>query len=237
MALFRRDRLADQPSAPTTADRPREGGALLGGAAEEIRPWLMPRVLRREQAAQAGDVIGHAIGGQLYAVLGVQGPDGPDSLFAVGTSDAARLDLSPEQLWGWGLENLRNDQVSLRQIPATSGGTLNVITSQSTYGATQLLRLGELLPEPAPYGALVTVPHVSAVTYLVLRTHVDMRMVPYMMYLMAELQQGDGGALSTELYWWTTDGVEPQGVTLQGESAQLSVTARFRDMLQQLPQS
>lgn len=237
MSVFRRERLADQPSAPSAAASPREGGALLGGAAEEIRPWLMPRVLRREQAAQAGDVIGFGVGGQLYAVLGAQGPDGPDSLFAVGTSDAERLGVPSQQLWSWGLDNLRNDQVDLRRLQTTSGGVLNVVLAQSTYGATHVLRLGELMEEPAPYGALVTVPHVSAVTYLPLRSHVDMQMVPYMMYLISELQQGDGNALSSELYWWTKEGIEPQGVTLQGESAQLSVTSRFREMLQNLPQS
>lgn len=197
----------------------------------------MPRVLRREQAAQAGDVIGYGIGGQLYAVLGAQGPDGPDSLFAVGGGDAGRLGVSLKQLWAWGLENLRKDQVEIRQIHTTAGGRLNTVLAQSTYGGTHVLRLGELLDEPTPYGALVTVPHVSTAVFMVLHSHVDMRMVPYMMYLLAELQQGDGGALSTELYWWTPEGLEPQGVTLQGESAQLSVTARFRDMLQNLPQS
>jgi hypothetical protein len=236
LSVFRREGLADRPAPPPAAADPGQGGAL-PGEADDIRPWLMPRVLRREQAAQAGDVIGYGIGGQLYAVLGAQGPDGPDSLFALGGGDANRLGVPIRELWNWGLENLRKDEVETRHVYATAGGKFNVVMSQSTYGATHVVRLGDLLTEPAPYGVLVTVPHVSVLTYMVLRTHVDMRMVPYLMYLLAELQQGDGGALSSELYWWTEKGLEPQGVTLQGESAQLSVTARFRDMLQTLPQS
>jgi hypothetical protein len=237
VSVFRRDRLADEPPAPPAGASTGEGGGALLGGTDEIRPWLMPRVLRKEQAAQAGDVIGFAVGGELFAVLGAQGPDGPDSLFAVGNADADRLGVSSQQLWAWGLENLRNDPATVRPVNATAGGQLNAVLAKSTYGATHVLRLNELLGEPAPYGALVTVPHVSTLIYLVLRSHVDMRMVPYLMYLVAELQQGDGNALSSELYWWTPEGIEAQGVQLQGERAQLSVTPRFREMLQTLPQS
>lgn len=237
MSVFRRDRLADQPPASPAAAAGRGGSALLSGGADEIRPWLMPRVLRADQAAQAGDVVGYSIGGSLYAVLGAQGPDGPESLFAVGTADAERIGIPSDQLWTWGLENLRGDSVTVRPIEATAGGRLHAVLAESTYGATHLLRLRELIGEPTPYGALVTVPHVSTLIYLVLRSHADMRMVPYLMYLVAELQRGDDNALSSELYWWTEEGVEPQGVTLQGESAQLTVTPRFREMLQTLPQN
>jgi hypothetical protein len=201
---------------------------------ERIAPHLVLRLMRRADLPAGYDVVSTVLSDELFGLLCVQ-EQGRDGVRPVGNADAQRWGSDPRTLWGWGLDNLRRDEISVRPTDTTTGNRLHVVMGRSGTASAQLLRVAELLHEPAPFGLFVAVPVHGVLIFMVLRSHADLRMVPFVINTGRSLGRSSP-MLSERLYWWHNGSLEHIGVTMRSpDDAQLSVQLGFHQMLQHLP--
>lgn len=201
---------------------------------ERVAPHLALRLMRRADLPAGYDVIATLLSEELFGLLCVR-EEGREGVRPVGNADAQRWGSDPRTLWGWGLDNLRREEISVRSDETTTGNTLHVVTGRSGTASAQLLRIGELLREPAPYGLLLAVPVDGALLYLTLRSHADLRMVRFVLDTGRALSRG-GAMLSERLYWWHNGTMEDLRVTVIGpQDVRIGAQAGFHQMLAHLP--
>lgn len=137
-------------------------------------------------------------------ILAMLSYDMPTSIETVAREDAAKWNMSDEQLLELGLENvIAQDQVKLETLDVPDGGPrLYAVVGESFFTATHALRLERHIAGSAENGALVALPHRHAVLFHPIHNKGAIPAVQAML-TMAHGMYADGpGSISPNLYWW-----------------------------------
>ncbi|MCO6007809.1 hypothetical protein NE236_22785 [Actinoallomurus purpureus] len=201
---------------------------------ERVAPHLGLRLMRRDALPAGYDAISIVLSDEIFGLLCVR-EEGREGVRPVGAADAHRWGSDPRTLWGWGLDNLRREDLDVRSDETVAGNALHIVTGPSGTASAQLLRIGELLREPASFGLLLTVPVDGVLIFMVLRSHADLAAVPSIHETSRSVAR-TGAMLSDRVYWWYQGAMEDVPITVLGaQQARISPRPGLHRMLQHLP--
>jgi hypothetical protein len=197
---------------------------------DQVRPLLLPRVSRAEDLRNEGTLI-RDLGADLIAALCVRG--GHDG-FPVGRSLASQWGVDDAELWTIALDNLRREPHDLSKA-VREDRPVYMLVGDTWYTSANLLRLDELIDEPAPHGMLVIAPSFNALGFWVIPDiGVANAMFPMQKLgrdLWKKVSAGDWG-LSPDLFWWSDGRLDIIKMTKNNDgSTTASSSARFMDMI------
>lgn len=95
-------------------------------------------------------------------------------------------------------------------------------------------RLEDVLDEPAPYGALVTVPNNHQATLHVVRDVDAITMVPWLAFLIGPLNRCPD-PLSPSVYWWKDGFLHPVVLSEQGGHPRMALPPALEELAAALP--
>lgn len=231
MAIFRRNRPADQPGTYGPAAGP--GGQpdvrqmLVGAPVDRVRQDLRLTVTR-VGPHMAPPALAWPITDEVAAVACVRLPDG-----AIVTAEipmAQAWGMAAEDVWLQSATNLRNEHFTLSEFDTASGVPMMMFTGQAWPGAAQLMRLGEAIGGDLPAGALVTLPDENTLLTIPIRNPRVIDMVGHMYGTGHELVRGQAQITMRPL-WWHEGVVEPLDVQWHGTTGHVTGSARFNQAM------
>jgi hypothetical protein len=192
---------------------------LFGLGLEHVRPLLRPRLLLQESLPAWNAPLHRAVGAGLVAALEVSGEH---TEHRVTVHDVAAWGADVDGLWAAAYANLRSEHHVIEQQ-----GSMSTVTGSSSYVASHVLRLGELLDDAAPNGVLFAVPHPYLVLFHRLAGADSVLVLRDLPRTVATLADDRFGVFSMRLYWWQDGVVEEVTVGDTGQEVGIGGSERF----------
>ena len=174
---------------------------------EQVRPILRIRLMPDESMGGVG-VPGATVRAIAPGIQAVLVYDFPDSTASVHVEHLAEWPVDEDAAFAQALANLDHEPKPLSEDMEVEPGTsVRILYGDSLYVATQVLRLGDVLPSGTT-DALVAVPNRHT---LIVHPIVDGGAVAAMqpLYrLAAQLFREGPGSISDQPYWWHDGGLE-----------------------------
>jgi hypothetical protein len=169
---------------------------------DDVRPSLRVRLYHPDYLSQVGsDHLVHRVPAEGLVETLVF--DLPGTVRTVPLEHVERWDRPRDELFRIGLENVKAEPApKVESLDLGQGAACRVITGDSYFVASHALFLGDYLDGPAPFGALVSVPHRHAVLFHAIA---DMRVILAIHSLIPVtfgMYQEGPGSISDSLYWW-----------------------------------
>lgn len=166
---------------------------------DELRPLLKVR-LYHDEFPEGAELVSRPVAPGVVAVLTL---DLPTTIETV----------SPHQLEAWGqtadalldrgiASALADDDLEQSSLDDGEGTTIQMLSGESFYVATQLLGLDEWLPPGLPGGALVAIPQRHRLLFYPIEDTGVVKAVTTMLRSTRELYRRGPGSLSPDLFWW-----------------------------------
>lgn len=129
--------------------------------------------------------------------------------------------LSKQDLWFTALGNMAQDAYDLQRFQTSTDTEVNVVKGHTWPGTAHVMRLVDLMYEPAPYGAVVMMPDTNTMLYSVLRSKRSLPMIPFIFQTFQSLSAGVQ-PLTDQLIWWR-DGKVTGMSTRPGEAGAVQI--------------
>ncbi|EOR72069.1 hypothetical protein JCM3263A_11470 [Thermobifida fusca] len=163
-------------------------------------PWLRVLMIGDPAAAGPYDKLAYSINPELTALLVYRTDPGNYSGVVLDKRHTQAWGRTKQDLWFTALGNMAYDQY--QEYTVSSGGDTDVHVVQGIgwAGSAHVMRLSDVMQQPAPYGALVMLPDTNVLAYTVLRSR---RSLPAISTLYSVFQQlNEGNAVTDQMLWW-----------------------------------
>jgi hypothetical protein len=175
----------------------------LGVDLDAARPHLKLRLYPRETFRdQGGQFILRDVADDLCAVLCF---DLPSNVVTVNAESLDRWSCTPDDVWYQALANLRRTEHAAVEDVDVGGAVLKAMTGDSFFVASNLLLLGDFLPEPTPWGALAAVPNRHTLVFHPITDLSALRAIDAMVVMASSMCADGPGSISPNLFWWRDD--------------------------------
>lgn len=168
-------------------------------------------------------------------LLGALCYDLPSTVCGVPVEHLAGWELEADDARAIGLDNLAREPIGRFEAVGTGTGfEFQVLSGESFFTASQLLRLGEIFHLAGPHGLLVAVPHRHA---LIVYPIVDAKVihaVPTLAQITAGMHQKGPGSLSSNVYWWRGGALVHVPVAIEARRVAVAPPAEFTALLDEL---
>lgn len=180
------------------------------------------------------DLVCRSIAPGLVAVLFA---DLPGAIASVSALDLRRWELSAVEAFDLGYDNVRLvERVEVIPSDLGNGATGSLVVGDHHFVATNALWLDDLVPLPAPQGALVILPHRHAVVVHPLnRARTASVAIQRLAELAATMHSEGPGSLTSSVYWWRIGRLDRLRTQLRPGGMTLSTTDDFDQMMRSLP--
>ncbi|MFC8661260.1 hypothetical protein [Streptomyces sp. NPDC057199] len=197
---------------------------------DRLRPLLLPALVPARETLHLPDALVRPWSNEVAAVLCARAPEGTRQVTG---ADVRRLDVDPAVLWTAARHNLRAEPLEEgTAVPKGTDMEVNVMGSNDRFGLSQLLRLGELLPDAARNGVLVGVigsPGLFACHEVVRRDQLP-KAVRFLELMIAREWYDPFRTEFSGVYWWK-DGLAE---TVRTGDGAVKVSSRMMGVLDKL---
>ncbi|HVK77655.1 MAG TPA: hypothetical protein VM734_30330 [Kofleriaceae bacterium] len=178
----------------------RELAGQLGADLVAARPHLKLRLYPRDTFTGGTDqFVLHPITDDLTAVLCY---DLPSNVVTVAADSLGRWGVGTDELYYQALANQRRtERAPVEQIDV-GGATVQAMTGESFFVASNLLLLGDFISDETPFGALAAVPNRHTLVWHPIIDPSALRAIDAMVVMAANLCAEGPGSISPNLYWW-----------------------------------
>lgn len=217
-------------SGPPSGPGPDIHSRLLSGPFLAAAPYL--RVLVVANSAVLGPApLAYSISKEVSAVLCYRPHPQAHDAVVLDTRFTHAWALSKQDLWFTALANMRYETYDPQVFHTTADTEVNVVHGISWPGTAHVMRLVDLIPGAAPFGAVVMLPNSNTMMYSVLRSKRSLPIIPFIFQSFQALA-ADGPPLTDQLIWWRDGAVRAMGTRVgQGGSVEIAQSTEFSFLL------
>lgn len=161
--------------------------------------------------------------------------DLPDTVSGVPPEHLAGWGIDVQEAFEIGLDNLARESLAKWQmLRAGAGFQFHVLSGDSFFTSSQVLRLGEIFHLGGPHGLLVGVPHRhTLIVYPIVDAGVAVAL-PTLAQIAAGLYAKGPGSLSPNVYWWRAGKLLHVPVTIDAKQIAVTPPPEFTALLNEL---
>ncbi|WP_147280105.1 hypothetical protein [Marinitenerispora sediminis] len=197
---------------------------------QNAAPYLRV-VLTGDPTALGGDKLAYSVNPLLTALLCFRLNPSSYEAAILDRRHAEAWGLTKQDLWFTALGNMAHDQYDLQSFPTNADTAVNVVHGITWPGSAHVMRLVEIMREPAPFGAVVMLPSPNTMLYAVLHSKRSRPIIPFIYQTFQSLVE-DGDPLTDQLIWWRNGQVTGMATRPgEGGSVQVSQNREFSFLL------
>ncbi|GAA3765039.1 hypothetical protein HDA32_001253 [Spinactinospora alkalitolerans] len=119
----------------------------------------------------------------------------------LGQDHAHAWGVGKQDIWFAALQNMAYEPVEVTPNESTADVPLYTLYGKDWAGSAHIMRLGDVLPGPAPFGAVAMLPGVNSILFAPLLSKRSLRILP-MMWLVYKRFSSEDRAVTDHLLWW-----------------------------------
>jgi hypothetical protein len=169
---------------------------------EKARPLLKVRLYSEDYTDRLGreQVVSRVPAPGLLAALVY---DLPSSVATVHPDHVKGWRRGVDELFTMGLTNVQAEgKLRAETVSLEKGATVTALIGDTYFAASHVLFLGDYLGAPAPFGAVVGLPHRHAVLYHAIADMSVIVAINAMITATFGMYKEGPGSISSQLYWW-----------------------------------
>ncbi|TDQ52144.1 hypothetical protein [Actinorugispora endophytica] len=195
----------------------------------EAAPWLRV-LLTGDPGAMGTDKLAYSVNPLLTALLIYRTDPGSYSGIVLDKRHTRAWGRDKQDLWFTALGNMAYDQVREQALYSGTDTDVRIVHGVDWAGSAHVMRLPELMREPAPHGALVMLPDANTMVYTVLRSRRSMPVIPFLYRTFLDLRTD--GAVTDQLLWWRGGRVHGMStLPADGGGVQVKHSPEFSNMI------
>jgi hypothetical protein len=164
------------------------------------RPHLKVRLYPNESFHdQERDFVTREVSADLCAVLCF---DLPSNVVTVNADALLSWGCTADDVWYQALANQKRTEHGTVEHVEVGGARLSALTGESFFVASNLLLLGDFLPDELPMGAIAAVPNRHTLVFHPITDSGSLRAIDAMVVMANNLFAKGPGAISANLFWW-----------------------------------
>jgi hypothetical protein len=199
---------------------------------DQVKSYIGVRLYDQEYLSYLGDdaMIGRRLAGELSAVLVW---DFPTAITNISPSDRAKWDVTDDELFAIGIENISANYPLDAQVIDFDGVTVYAVETDHFFAPNVVFALDHNDDLIGPGGALVALPSRSFTLVCPIRMAAVLNALSGLFTLVARVFDMDPGQLTREVYWYRDGVYEPLTYDFTN-GAKFYPTQAFLDMLEEL---
>ncbi|PSK98441.1 hypothetical protein CLV63_105115 [Murinocardiopsis flavida] len=212
MLLARRPFRVRRPSIPSVSkDRLRPMSYnFLHGRADDVRarimrdpfPAVAPHVrvmMVDDPRAMGGNSLAYSVSARCTAVMCVK--MGRTETVVIGRDHLHAWGVAKHDVWFAALRNLAAEPVTVTPNESTADVPLYTLYGADWAGSSHVMRLGDVLPAPTPFGAVAMLPGLNSILFAPLMSQRSLAILP-MMWLVYQRFTAEDRPVTDQLLWW-----------------------------------
>ena len=128
--------------------------------------------------------------------------DLPSNVVTVAAESLGKWSVAPDEPYYQALANQRRTERHPIEDVDVTGATVQAMTGESFFVASNLLLLGDFIGEESPFGAIAAVPNRHTLIWHAIVDPTALRAIDAMVVMAANLCAEGPGSISPHLYWW-----------------------------------
>lgn len=196
---------------------------------EEAGPLLRVRLLAEDFQFSGGQIVNRAVTDGLISVVVV---DQPNGMSFVTHQQANDWGIEHGRLFAMSEQNTRNEPRTIRVVQGEA--PLRFLTSEHWYASSHLLWLDEVLDQPAPFGAIASIPTRDFLTFQPVRDASIAASIDGSIAWTARVFADGPWSLSPNLLWWRASSISVL-TSFDGVTVRFTPPPEFVEILERLP--